>query len=48
MHGGMPFSRSSALPEKMISTRPISVPSPNPQWSCRDLTLATNQTRNLR
>jgi hypothetical protein len=34
--GGMRFSRSWALPEKMIWTRRISVASPIPQPSCRD------------
>jgi hypothetical protein len=38
MPGGMRFSRWWALPEKMISTRRISVPSPIPQRSCRDRT----------
>ena len=33
MHGGMPCSRSLALPEKMISMRRISMPAPIPQWS---------------
>ena len=36
MPGGMRFSRWWALPEKMISTRRISVPTPIPQRSCRD------------
>ena len=36
MRGGMRFSRWWALPEKMISTRRISVPTPTPQQSCHD------------
>jgi hypothetical protein len=36
MHGGMRFSRWWALPEKMISMRRISVPTPIPQRSRRD------------
>jgi hypothetical protein len=36
MRGDMPFSRLWELPEKMISTRRISVPTPTPQRSCRD------------
>ena len=36
MPGGMPFSRWSALPEKMISMRRISMPAPIPQRSRRD------------
>jgi hypothetical protein len=36
MRGDMPFSRLWALPEKMISTRRISVPTPTPQQSCHD------------
>jgi hypothetical protein len=46
MHGGMLFSRSWALPEKMISTHPISVPSPSPQRSCHGR--AANQMGKLR
>ena len=34
MHGGMPFSRSWALPEKMISMPPISALPPSLQRSC--------------
>jgi hypothetical protein len=46
MRGGMRFSRWSALPEKMISTRRTSVPSPIPQESCRDRRIiAGNRTR---
>jgi hypothetical protein len=45
--GGMPFSRWSALLERMISTRRISMPCPSQQWSCRDLTLVTNRRRKL-
>ena len=36
MPGAMRFSRWSALPEKMISMRRISMPTPIPQRSCRD------------
>jgi hypothetical protein len=35
MHGGMPYSRWSVLPEKMISMRQISVPGLLPQRSCQ-------------
>ena len=42
MPGGMRFSPWSASPEKMISTRQISTPSPILQRSCRD------RMRNLR
>jgi hypothetical protein len=36
MPAGMRFSRWLALPEKMILTRRISVPTPTPQQSCHD------------
>ena len=36
MHGGMPCSRWSVLPEKMILMRRISVPTPIPLQNCRD------------
>jgi hypothetical protein len=40
----MPFSRWSVLPEKMISTRPISVQTPH--WSDRDRIITNLQQRN--
>ena len=46
MHGGTPFSRWSGLPEKTISMRRISVPTPIPQRSCRGR--AANQMGKLR
>ena len=36
MHGGTPFSRSWALPEKMISMPRILAPPLSRQQSCRD------------
>jgi hypothetical protein len=42
MHGGMRFSRWSALPERMISTRQISERSPRVEQSCHDSTLAAH------
>ena len=49
MRGDMPFSRLWALPEKMISTRRISVPTPIPQRSPRDKrTVASSRTGKLR
>ena len=49
MRGGMRFSRSWALPEKMISMRRISVPTPIPQRSCRDRRIiASNRMGKLR
>ena len=49
MRGGMRFSRWSVLPEKMISTRRISVPIPTPQRSCRDhRIIASNRMGKLR
>ena len=46
MHGGMRFSRSSALPEKMISMRRISALPPSLQRSCHGR--AANQMGKLR
>jgi len=43
MRGGMPFSQWSALPEKMISTPPISVRPPIPRRSCRGGMIAYNR-----
>ncbi len=49
MPGGMRFSRWWALPEKMISTRRISVPSPIPQRSYREHRIsASSRMGNLR
>ena len=49
MPGGMRFSRWSALPEKMISMRRISAPTPIPQRSCRDhRIIASNRMGKLR
>jgi hypothetical protein len=48
MRGGMRFSRWSALPEKMISMRRISVPTLILQESCRDHEIiASNRMDNL-
>jgi hypothetical protein len=45
----MRFSRLWALPEKMISTRRISVPTPIPQRSRRDhRSVASSRTGKLR
>jgi hypothetical protein len=49
MHGGTPFSRWSGLPEKMISMRRISVPTPILQRSCKDPEImASKRTDKLR
>src|SRR6516225_3261464 len=49
MRGGMPFSRWSGLPERMILTRLTSVPAPMPQRSYRQHRInASNRTGKLR
>jgi hypothetical protein len=48
MHGDMPSSRWWVLPEKMISTRLISVATPIPPQSCRDpRIIASDRTSGL-
>jgi hypothetical protein len=49
MRGGIRFSRWSALPEKMISMRRISLPTPIPQRACHDhRIIASNRMGKLR